>query len=154
MRVHNKKQIRGFTLIETLIGILLSALFASSLMLGLTGSKLAIGSIKVKEKAFHELKIYTENLKSQIATGVENFVDSPQGTEVVLKHNKDGDIILKGTLHKNIIKSPNSGDYSIYYYIHTYIVWQEAGQFFFEKNLDSENLDTLEFKGYQIQFNL
>jgi len=149
-----KQYSHGFTLIETLVGILLTALFTSSLMLGLTESKLAIESVKVKEIAFEKLKIYTDNLKSQIATGVSNFSDSPHGTEVVLKHNKEGVPTLKGNIYKDIVLSPNSGDYSIYYYFRTYIVWQEAGRFYFEKNLDSDNLDTLEFKGYQIRFNL
>ncbi len=144
----------GFTLVETLVGILLTALFTSSLMVGLTGSKLAIESIKTKEIAFDKLKIYTENLKSQIATGVDNFIDSPQGTETVLQYDKDGNPILTASIHKNVIKSPNSGDYSIYYYFHTYIVWQDAGRFYFEKDLSSDHLDTLEFKGYQIRFNL
>ena len=103
---------------------------------------------------YRPLKDYTENLKSMIATGVENFTDSPQGTEVVLKKNKEGETVLTGSLHKNIVKSVNSGDYSIYYHIHTYIVWQDEGQFFFGKTTDSDHLDTLEFKGYQVQFNL
>ena len=144
----------GFSLIETLIGIMLTALATSSIFLGITESRLSLESIKIKEVAHQELKDYTENLKSMIATGVENFTDSPQGTEVVLKQNKEGETVLTGSLHKNIVKSVNSGDYSIYYHIHTYIVWQDEGQFFFGKTTDSDHLDTLEFKGYQVQFNL
>jgi len=150
-----KKTNKGFTLIETLIGILLTALASSSLFFGVTQATLYLESIRVKEKAHQELQQYTENIKAMVSSGVESFgQDPPQGIDVILKADSKGTPVLKGKLHKEVRKARKSGDYSIYYYIHTYLVWQDKGRFFFNKNTDRDNLDTLEFTTYQVRFNL
>ena len=54
-------------------------------------------------------------------------------------------------MYKNITKAANSGQYSIYYNVSTFIVWNKQN-FFFNKNTDL--LDTLRFNTYQIQFSI
>ena len=125
----------GFTLIETLTSILLTGLVSSSLFLGLTEAQLYIQSVRIKEKAHQELKEYTENIKSMIASGVQSFgIENPNGIKVILSADENGEPIIKGTLHKEVRRASSSGDYSVYYYLHTYIVWQDKGKFWFNKN--------------------
>ena len=47
-----QKNIYGFTLVETLIGILMTTIICSTLFLGITQAKLYLESIRIKEKAF------------------------------------------------------------------------------------------------------
>ena len=53
------KNISGFSLIETLVGIAMTTIICSTLFLGITQAKLYLESIRIKEKAFQELKNYT-----------------------------------------------------------------------------------------------
>ena len=147
------RNLRGFSLIETLVGITLVGIGSAALFLGLTQSKLSLESIRIKDKAHQELKEYTEEIKSMVASGVESFgVDETGGKQVVLKASSNGTPLIKGRLNKEIRKSTNSGDYSIYYYIKTSIVWDKT--IYKEKNNNIPNLDTLEFKTYQVRFSL
>ena len=144
---------RGFSLIETLVGITLVGIGSAALFLGLTQSRLSLESIRIKDKAHQELKEYTEEIKSMVASGVESFgVDETGGERVVLKASSNGTPLIKGLLNKEIRKSTNSGDYSIYYYIKTSIVWDKT--IYKEKNNNIPNLDTLEFRTYQVRFSL
>ena len=84
-----QKNTYGFTLIETLIGILMTTIICSTLFLGITQAKLYLESIRIKEKAFIELKNFTNEWKSMIAAGVSNFPsDSNSGKKVALKTDK------------------------------------------------------------------
>ena len=139
----------GFTLIETLISVLLTAAICSALFLGITQAKLYLDSIRIKEKAFEELKNWTNEWKSMVAAGVKEDYsgESSQGERVTLKKDSNGNSIIEGRMHKNISKATSSGQYSIFYNINTYIVW-EVNNFFF----NSSKLDTIRFNTYQIQF--
>ena len=66
----------------------------------------------------------------------------------VLKDSR-GNSIIEGKLYKDISRASSSGQYSIFYNINTYIVW-EVNNFFF----NSSKLDTLKFNAYQIQFHI
>ena len=81
------KYFNGFTLIETLIGVLLTGLVCSALLLGITQAKLYLESIRIKEKAFEELKNWTNEWKSMVAAGVkEDYSGGPsEGEKVILK---------------------------------------------------------------------
>ena len=145
------KKISGFSLIETLVGITITAVICSTLFLGIAQTKLYLDSIKVKDKAFQELRNYTNELKSMVAAGVTTFPSNPQGgKQVVLKRDSDDNSIVKGNLFKNITRAANSGQYSVYYNISTYITWDKY-KFF---SMQDEILDTLSFNTYQIQFQI
>tara|TARA_B100001996_G_C18362870_1_gene478501 strand:- start:120 stop:575 length:456 start_codon:yes stop_codon:yes gene_type:complete len=147
-----QKNIYGFTLIETLIGILMTTIICSTLFLGITQAKLYLESIRIKEKAFIELKNFTNEWKSMIAAGVSNFPsDSNSGKKVALKTDANGNTTIEGNLYKKITKATNSGQYSIYYNIQTYITWDKKNLFF---NKERGLLDTLSFNTYQIQFHI
>ena len=147
-----KNNIYGFTLIETLIGILMITIICSTLFLGITQAKLYLDSIRVKEKAFIELKNFTNEWKSMVAAGVSNFPsDSNSGKKVALKKDSNGNTTLEGNLYKRITRAANSGQYSIYYNIQTYITWNKQNLFF---NKEKTLLDTLSFNTYQIQFHI
>ena len=157
----------GFTLIETLVAMLILGLASSAFFLGIVQAQLSMESIKVKEEAYQELKSYTENIKSLVAAGVTNFGQQhANGQEVVLRQDpKSGRPLITGRLYKTVIKCDNgscpnsedSGDYSVYYYIHTHITWHTSAggkeKIFFQKISDSENINKLEFKTYQIRVN-
>ncbi len=146
------KNTYGFTLIETLIGILMTTIICSTLFLGVTQAKLYLESIRIKEKAFLELKNFTNEWKSMVAAGVSNFPsDANSGKSVPLQVDKNGNTTLEGNLYKKITKAANSGQYSVYYNIQTYITWDKKNLFF---NKEKALLDTLSFNTYQIQFNI
>ena len=146
------KNISGFSLIETLVGIAMTTIICSTLFLGITQAKLYLESIRIKEKAFQELKNYTNEWKSLVASGVSHFPsDDTDGKKVSLKSDSKGKSIIEGKMYKNITKAANSGQYSIYYNVSTFIVWNKQN-FFFNKNTDL--LDTLRFNTYQIQFSI
>ena len=147
-----QKKIYGFTLIETLIGILMTTIICSTLFLGITQAKLYLESIRIKEKAFIELKNFTNEWKSMVAAGVSNFPsDSNSGEKVALKTDTNGNTTLEGNLYKKITRATNSGPYSVYYNIQTYITWDKKNLFF---NKERGRLDTLSFNTYQIQFHI
>jgi len=149
MLIYNLKTINGFTLIETLISVLLTAIICTTLMLGITQAKLYLGSIRVKEKAYTELTNYTNKWKSLLAGGYGVPGNSFQeGFPVVLKKDSRGEPIVTGRMFKKIEKSSKSGVYSIFYDIETYIVWDNKN-FFFNQNAT----DTIKFKTNQILFN-
>ena len=151
--MHEKpfNNIYGFTLIETLIGIFMTTIICSTLFLGITQTKLYLEAIRVKEKAFQELTIFTNEWKSMVAAGVNSFPDNNGGKKVTLKSDNNGNTIIEGTLYKDITKAANSGEYSVYYNIMTYITWNKQNFFF---NKETDLLDTLSFNTYQIQFNI
>tara|TARA_Y100000996_G_scaffold391212_1_gene353026 strand:- start:1787 stop:2248 length:462 start_codon:yes stop_codon:yes gene_type:complete len=153
MNICKSINLKGFTLMETLVGVMLIGIGSAALFLGLTQSKLSLESIRVKEKAHQELKEYTEEIKSMIASGVGSFgPEQPGGKRVTLKASPDGNPLIEGRLNREIRKSSNSGDYSIYYYIRTYITWEKT--LYRENNSNIPQLDTLEFKSYQVRFSL
>ena len=146
------KKISGFSLIETLVGITMTTIICSTLFLGITQAKLYLESIRVKEKAFQELKNYTNELKSMVAAGVTSFPSNQSGgKQVILKSDGRGNTVIEGNLYKNITRATDSGQYSIYYNISTFITWDKKN-FFFNKKPDL--LDTLSFNTYQIQFHI
>ena len=134
MEIH--KNTYGFTLVETLIGILMTTIICSTLFLGVTQAKLYLESIRIKEKAFLELKNFTNEWKSMVAAGVSNFPsDANSGKSVPLQVDKNGNTTLEGNLYKKITKAANSGQYSVYYNIQTYITWDKKIFFSIKKRL-------------------
>jgi len=136
----------AFTLLETLIAVLLTAIICSTLFLGITQTKLYLESIRIKEKAYQELKNWTNEWKSMVASGVSSFPnDGPGGERIVLKKDSKGNTIIEGKMYKDISKANESGQYSIFYNIDTFITWKNNFLF-------SSSSDTIRFNTYQIQF--
>ena len=98
----------------------MTTIICSTLFLGVTQAKLYLESIRIKEKAFLELKNFTNEWKSMVAAGVSNFPsDANSGKSVPLQVDKNGNTTLEGNLYKKITKAANSGQYSVYYNIQT-----------------------------------
>ncbi len=136
----------AFTLIETLTAVLLTAIICSTLFLGITQTKLYLESIRIKDKAYQELKNWTNEWKSMVAAGVSNFPnDGPGGERVALKKDSEGNTIIEGKMYKDISKANESGQYSVYYNIDTFITWKN-------NFLLGSSRDTIRFNTYQIQF--
>ena len=158
MNLKNKRLRSGFTLVETLVAILLMGLASSSFLIGITQAKLNLQSTRIKDIAHQELKVYTENIKSLVAGGVESFgTDHPGGIQITLIADpKTGDPIIEGNLHKTVRRASKPDiDYAIYYYIHTWITWPENKKIFGQKTENSEaDFEKIEFKNYQVKFSL
>ena len=60
---------RGFTLIEAITAIMIIAVISSSIMVGITTVEKKLFYIRLKEKAFEELKNYTDFMASRIMVG-------------------------------------------------------------------------------------
>ena len=146
----SKKNTEGFSLIETLVAVLLTAVISSALLLGITQTKIHLESVKIKERAFIELKNSTNKWKSLVAAGYESFHNDGRPEIVSLKQDSRGKTLVEGKIYKNVIYSNLSGEYSVYYKIDTYITWESPTAYFSNNN----KLDTLRFKTYQIQYPL
>jgi prepilin-type N-terminal cleavage/methylation domain-containing protein len=94
---------KGFTLIETLLVILLVGVASGAFLLGFAQAQLTLQSIKMKDRAHQELKEYTENIKSLVASGVQNF-NSNQigGIPVPIVSDASGQAVIVGNLYKNV----------------------------------------------------
>lgn len=60
---------KGFTLIEAVTAIMIIAVISSSIMVGITTVEKKLFYIRLKEKAFEELKNYTDFMASRIMVG-------------------------------------------------------------------------------------
>ena len=148
---------KGFTLIETLVAIFITAIVSTTLLLSITQAKLYLASIRLKEQAFIELKNHTNELKSMGAAGINaSGIDqwgslySTNGRNVTLKKSIDGEPLIEGRLYQKYTIPENSGTYSRYYNIETSIVWKNPSNIFNSR----PNNDTLTFDTYQIQFQI
>ena len=70
LEVHTIKKNQGFTLVETLVGIMLTAFVSSALLLGITQVKLSLNAIDARNIAFEELKARTEALLAMAAKDI------------------------------------------------------------------------------------
>ena len=153
----NNSMKKGFTLIETLLVILLVGVASGAFLLGFAQAQLTLQSIKMKDRAHQELKQYTENIKSLVASGVQNF-NSNQigGIPVPIVSDASGQTIIEGNLYKDVrlceenVCPKKSGDYSKFYKIHTWITWPESKRIFADKvEVLEKDLEKLEFTCYQ-----
>ncbi len=135
---------KGFTLIEAMIGVLITSFAASAIMLGASTVNHSLKKIRVKEKAYEALRDYTDFLKARImAEGSSNIANPSQnGEDVILFENKEGEPAYKATLNYYPIEKlsdPNSlGEV---YKLNTYIYWDIN-----ENYQDSIVFNTFQFK--------
>jgi len=143
------KYSQGFSLTETLVGIFITTIICSFLLLGISQAKLFLNSVRIKEKALYELKIWTDQWKSIIATGAER--PSIITKEVPLLSDADSNNVIIGKLNRQITLDPNSGTYSKYYNLYTSIKWKKENFFF---NINPNTEDSLFFNLWQIKFHI
>ena len=89
------RKLNGFTLIESMLGIMVIGLVSGSIMLGITTVEKKLFKIRLKEQAFEVLRNYTNFLGSRISAGnmPDNIVDS--GKDVVIYKHEDKNNIVK-----------------------------------------------------------
>ena len=141
------KTLKGFTLIEAMVGVLITALAASAIMVGVSSVNQSLKKIRVKEKAYEVLRDYTDFLKARIMAEGGSTIGSPSqnGDEVILFENDKSEPVYKATLNYHPIRrlsDPNSlGEV---YSLKTYIVWE----------INENHKDTIAFNTAQIRLQL
>ena len=136
--------LKGFTLIEAMIGVLITSLAASAIMYGVSSVNFTLKKIRVKEKAYEALRDYTDFLKARIMTEGPGNIGEPSqnGEDVILFKNKQGEPAYKATLNYfPIEKISNSNTIGEVYTLDTYIFWDLN-----ENIQDSIIFNTVQFK--------
>ena len=142
-RVYRK--LKGFTLIESMLGIMIIGLVSGSIMLGITTVEKKLFKIRLKEQAFETLRNYTNFLGSRIAVG--DPIEKPQDTGLdvaIYKHEVNNIVTDVYTANMNyeevlpVSKRYNNGEV---YALTTFIIWPN----------ESDLKDTLRFNTYQIK---
>ena len=157
---YSKKYIKinGFTLIESMLGIMLIGLVAGSIMVGITTVEKKMFEIRLKERALEELRNYTNFLGSQIAVGELPEPPSSSGINVVIYQEEvDGipediyfatmNFLSPTRYYPDIdgdgVQDPCPSCYGEIYQLYTWIDWPN----------ESDIKHTLEFDTYQIKLN-
>ena len=149
-----RKHLSGFTLIETLVGLTLTGLVASAILVGITQSKLSIIAIDARDRAFEELKVHTEVLIGLASANIDRPGSELEGRDVILIPGSNPEQpVLTGKFYYKFNKSRNSGEYSEYYDIHTWITWESHNRFFLYANEEKAGVEKVEFKLHQIAIN-
>jgi len=145
------RKLKGFTLIESMLGIMVIGLVSGSIMLGITTVEKKLFKIRLKEQAFETLRNYTNFLGSRIAVG--DPLEKPQNTgkDVVIYQYKDyNDIVAdvytanlnysvkKKTVYENGVPISVNGNI---FMLNTIIIWPN----------ESDIKDTLRFNTFQIK---
>ena len=121
---------KGFSLIELVIGILITMVIGGAMMQGTSYYRDKMLSINVKEKAYSELKNFTNYWKSKIAAKewqIDEDVNWREGGQIELftSDNPDGnDESVKGRLYYKGVKVIKYDNYEYYYYtLETKVSW-------------------------------
>jgi len=152
------RKLKGFTLIESMLGIMIIGLVSGSIMVGITTIEKKKFEIRLKEQAFEELRNYTNFLGSRIAVGESLEPPPSSGTNVVI-YQKEVDGIPKDIYSATInylrpkryypdidgdgIEDECPSCYGRIYRLYTWIDWPN----------ESDIKHTLEFDTYQIRLN-
>ena len=122
----------GFSLIELVMGILITMLIGAAIMEGTSYYRSEMLSINIKEKAFSSLKDFTVFWKSKIATGQwtgEDNTDWREGGEVELFTSEQSGPIgnnetVRGFLYYKAERVISNDNYEYFYYrLQTEIKW-------------------------------
>jgi len=141
------KTLKGFTLIEAMIGVLITAISASAIMMGVSSVNQSLKKVRVKEKAYEALRDYTDFLKARIMAEGGSAIGSPSqnGDEVILFENDQGEPVYIATVNYHPIrKLSDQNSLGEVYSLDTYIVW----------DLNENVKDTIEFNTAQIRLQL
>jgi len=150
---------KGFTLIEAITAIMIISVIASSIMMGITTVEKKLFKIRLKEKAFEELKNYTDFMASRLMVGdmgeIPRLNPPDQGYKVIiyqkLKKNESLDVYSANISYEPIIECGPCGkgakkfELSInnkakVYQLNTSIIWPN----------EQDIKDTLWLSTYQI----
>ena len=108
MSLKNKKieMKNGFTLIETLVTMLLVGLASSAFLLGLTQAKLNLESIRIKDQAHQELKLYTE---SEVGKFLEIFDRAPVVPVTLTQYTNPRAFLQDCSIRECVLVGANNG---------------------------------------------
>lgn len=139
------RKLKGFTLIESMLGIMVIGLVSGSIMVGITTVEKKLFKIRLKEQAFETLRNYTNFLGSRIAVGDIPGKPEDSGLDVAIYKNEVNNIV-KDVYSANMnyeevekVSQPNhNGEV---YALNTFIIWPN----------ESDLKDTLRFNTFQIK---
>jgi type II secretory pathway pseudopilin PulG len=122
--------LKGFSLIELVIGILITMVIGGAMMQGTSYYRDKMLSINVKEKAYGDLKNFTNYWKSKIAASewqIDEDVNWRDGGQIELftSDNPEGsDESVTGNLYYRASKVIKYDNYEYYYYsLDTKVSW-------------------------------
>ena len=142
-RVYRK--LKGFTLIESMLGIMVIGLVSGSIMLGITTVEKKLFKIRLKEQAFETLRNYTNFLGSRIAVGDIPLKPQDTGLDVAIyKHEVNNivtDVYTANMNYEEVSKVSKPNHNGKVYSLNTFIIWPN----------ESDLKDTLRFNTYQIK---
>ncbi len=131
-QIRKLKNQRGFTFVEVVISLIVVNIGLVGLLTGAAYAHSIIRSTEVKNRAFEELRIYTEHLIGLVAhdnlSTVERAGD-PLGVDVLLVEAFADNQDIYGTIKREAIKLvpvPPAGDSDVeQFQIHTWIEWRD-----------------------------
>ena len=139
------RKLNGFTLIESMLGIMVIGLVSGSIMLGITTVEKKLFKIRLKEQAFETLRNYTNFLGSRIAVG--DIPGKPQDTGLdvaIYKHEVNNivtDVYTANMNYEEVSKVSKPNHNGEVYALNTFIIWPN----------ESDLKDTLRFNTLQIK---
>ena len=134
----------GFSLVEFLVGSIVAAIAASSIMYGVASIRKTTNLLSIKEKAFEELSNYTDFWKSKIAAGEWAGTNTwTAGPEFNLIANQETPI--KATLYKKGRSLNGNYPYPLYV-LETKITWEDREE---ESSIPPREMN---LKVYQLEF--
>jgi prepilin-type N-terminal cleavage/methylation domain-containing protein len=139
------RKFNGFTLIESMLGIMIIGLVSGSIMLGITTVEKKLFKIRLKEQAFEMLRNYTNFLGSRIAVGDIPGKPQDSGLDVAIyKHEMNNvveDIYTANMNYEEVSKVSKPNHNGEVYSLNTFIIWPN----------ESDMKDTLRFNTFQIK---
>ena len=139
------RKLKGFTLIESMLGIMVIGLVSGSIMLGITTVEKKLFKIRLKEQAFEMLRNYTNFLGSRIAVGDIPGKPQDSGLDVAIyKHEMNNvveDVYTANMNYEEVSKVSKPNHNGEVYSLNTFIIWPN----------ESDMKDTLRFNTFQIK---
>ena len=135
----------GFTLIESMLGILVIGLVSGSIMLGITTVEKKLFKIRLKEQAFEMLRNYTNFLGSRIAVGDIPGKPEDSGQDIAIyqheRNNVVDDVYTANMNYEEVEKVSKPNHNGEVYALNTFIIWPNESDF----------KDTIRFNTFQIK---
>ena len=125
----------GFTYVELIMAILITALVAGFVLTGMTNAKTALYKLRLKEQAFDALKGYTDVWKGKIAVGeipsitsnCSNYSNNDLHSDFYcLDKNSDDNCIINAQACYDINVAQTGSNRVRYAELTTEIRWQDA----------------------------
>jgi len=139
------RKLKGFTLIESMLGIMVIGLVSGSIMLGITTVEKKLFKIRLKEQAFEKLRNYTNFLGSRIAVGDIPGKPEDSGLDVAIYKNEVNNIVedvyTANMNYEEVSKVSKPNHNGEVFSLNTFIIWPN----------ESDLKDTLRFNTFQIK---